>query len=142
MIKGINEAEVEGFVNWSFEENVDIRFIEFMPFDGNTWDWSKVVPQQDILDALEKSFGASSILKMEDEVNLISRNYKLKEGQGSFGFISTITNPFCDTCNRIRLTADGKIKNCLFAADELDLLKAYRRNDKVILQRSLSESMY
>lgn len=131
LIKGINEAEVEDFVNWSFEENVDIRFIEFMPFDGNTWDWSKVVPQQDVLDALEESFGASSILKMEDEANLISRNYKLKEGQGSFGFISTITNPFCDTCNRIRLTADGKIKNCLFAADELDLLKAYREGNNL-----------
>jgi cyclic pyranopterin phosphate synthase len=139
LIKGVNDTEVQDFVNWSFREKIDIRFIEFMPFDGNTWDWSKVVPQQEVLSRLTSTFEADDLIKLQDESNVISRNYKLKGAKGTFGFISTITNPFCDTCNRIRLTADGKIKNCLFAADELDLLKAHREGGNI--ESLISESI-
>ena len=63
--------------------------------------------------------------------NDTSRNFKLENSKGSFGIISSVTNPFCDTCNRIRLTADGKIKNCLFASSETDLLSEVRKGNSI-----------
>ena len=66
-----------------------------------------------------------------DKKNDTSRSYQLQNGLGTFGFISSVTNPFCDTCNRIRLTADGKIKNCLFSQNETDLLSALRQGNDI-----------
>jgi cyclic pyranopterin phosphate synthase len=79
------------------------------------------------------------MLKLEDEKNFTSRNYKIKGFQGDFGIISSITNPFCDSCNRIRLTADGKIKNCLFSNSETDLLTAFRNGESIV--NLISESI-
>jgi molybdenum cofactor biosynthesis protein A len=128
VIRDLNEHEIPAFIDWTRNENVHIRFIEFMPFDGNQWDWNKKVPYKEMLDIAEKHFGAESITKIEDKKNDTARCYKLIDGKGTFGIIASITNPFCDTCNRIRLTADGKIKNCLFSESETDLLTAYRKN--------------
>ena len=126
VIKGTNEHEVIDFVKWSERDKVAVRFIEFMPFDGNKWDWSKVVSQQVMLDDVKNSYPENSISKLQDGEHIIARDYQIAGAKGSFGFISTITNSFCGTCNRIRLTADGKIKNCLFSADETDLLSVLR----------------
>jgi cyclic pyranopterin phosphate synthase len=126
VIKGVNEHEVIDFVKWSEQDNVAVRFIEFMPFDGNKWDWSKVVSQQLMLDEVKSSYPQNAISKLPDTEHIIARNYQVAGAKGTFGFISTITNSFCGTCNRIRLTADGKIKNCLFSADETDLLSVLR----------------
>ena len=92
-----------------------------------------------MLEIIAKEFTPETIQKIQDEKNLISRNYKIEGAKGSFGFISTITNSFCGTCNRIRLTADGKIKNCLFSNEELDLLTALRNSEDVtaIIQKAI-----
>jgi cyclic pyranopterin phosphate synthase len=100
-----------------------------MPFAGNEWDKSKMVSQKEILDIVKTRFAASEIEKLEDEKNFTSREFKIKNYLGSFGIISSITNPFCDGCNRIRLTANGKIKNCLFSNSETDLLTPYRNGE-------------
>ena len=126
VIKGVNEHEVIDFVDWSNRDAIAVRFIEFMPFDGNKWDWSKVVSQEEMMHAIGSKYPAPEIMKLADAKHIISRDYQLLGAKGSFGFISTITNSFCGTCNRIRLTADGKIKNCLFSADETDLLSVMR----------------
>ena len=126
VIKGVNEQEVIDFVKWSERDKVAVRFIEFMPFDGNKWDWSKVVSQQDMLNEVKDRYPQNAISKLPDSEHIISRDYQVSGAKGTFGFISTITNSFCGTCNRIRLTADGKIKNCLFSADETDLLSVMR----------------
>jgi cyclic pyranopterin phosphate synthase len=97
-----------------------------MPFAGNEWDRSKMVSQQEILDLVHTVFPPENVQKLKDDKNFTSRDYKIKNYSGSFGIISSITNPFCDGCNRIRLTANGKIKNCLFSNNETDLLSAYR----------------
>ncbi len=75
---------------------------------------------------VENGFSKQEIIKLKDEENFTARTYKIKDFQGDFGIISSITNPFCDSCNRIRLTADGKIKNCLFSNAETDLLTPFR----------------
>lgn len=126
VIKGINDDELIDFVQWSVHENISVQFIEFMPFDGNSWDREKTVSEATILQTISNHFGAERVIKLEDKIHSTSRNFKIKGAKGTFGMISTVTNPFCDSCNRIRLTADGKIKNCLFSNDEADLLSEFR----------------
>jgi len=131
VIKGTNDDEIIDFIQWTKNTAINIRFIEFMPFDGNNWDWEKKVSFQEIIRRVESEYGSDGYQKIEDAANDTSRNYKLKDSQGTFGIISSVTNPFCDTCNRIRLTADGKIKNCLFSKEESDILTAYRNNENL-----------
>ncbi len=131
LIKGTNDDEIIDFVNWTVNEKIQIRFIEFMPFDGNNWNWEKKISFKEILDKVDAFFGKKLVEKLIDGPNDTTRNYKITGGLGSFGIISSVTNPFCDTCNRIRLTADGKIKNCLFSQSELDLLTALRNGVEI-----------
>ncbi len=131
LIKGFNDNEIIDFIKLTEFLPVSIRFIEFMPFAGNEWDKSKMVSQNEILDLLKNQFSASDVEKLTDDKNFTAREFKIKNYLGSFGIISSITNPFCDGCNRIRLTANGKIKNCLFSNAETDLLKAHRNGESI-----------
>lgn len=131
LMKDINEDEIIDFVQLSKNQPINIRFIEFMPFNGNQWDWSKKISEAKILTRIETHFGKEEIESEELEANSTSKNFRIKGYQGNFGVISSVTNPFCDTCNRIRLTADGKIKNCLFSGDETDLLSAVRNGEEI-----------
>jgi len=131
LMKGFNENEITDFVQLTQFLPISVRFIEFMPFAGNEWDRSKMVSQNEILSEVNNVFSSEEIQKLEDEKNFTARTYKIKGFQGDFGIISSITNPFCDGCNRIRLTANGKIKNCLFSNSETDLLTAFRNGDSI-----------
>ena len=131
VIKGVNDDEICDFVNWTKNQPVHIRLIEFMPFDGNKWQSDKKYSFAEILQDIDSHFGTNSYTQIEGAPNDTSRNFQLIGAKGTFGIISSVTNPFCDTCNRIRLTADGKIKNCLFSEDESDLLSAYRAGEEL-----------
>lgn len=131
VIKDFNEDEIINFVNLTKNLPIDVRFIEFMPFDGNRWQWDKVVSEQDMLQKVGSIYSDNQLEKLPLEKNYISRNYQLKEAQGSFGFISTMTHSFCGGCNRIRLTADGHIKNCLFSSQETDILSPFRAGQDI-----------
>jgi len=124
LIKGVNDAEIKDFVALTRDKNINVKFIEFMPFKGNQWDWSKGVSEEEILKEVSHHFGEPQ--KQQDPAHSTSSNYQVPGFQGSFGVVSTITKPFCEGCNRIRLTADGKMKNCLFATSETDLLTPHR----------------
>lgn len=130
LIKGVNDDEVLDFIELTKERPLEIRFIEFMPFDGNHWDMSKTVSQENILDQVRSEFG-DRLHKLEDEPNFTARSYQIDGYEGRFGIISTVTNPFCDGCNRIRLLANGRLKNCLFSAEETDLLTSFRRGEDI-----------
>ncbi|OXB01661.1 cyclic pyranopterin phosphate synthase MoaA [Flavobacterium plurextorum] len=132
LMKGFNDNEIVDFVKLTQFLPISVRFIEFMPFAGNEWDRSKMVSQNEILSLVGNTFSSDQMQKLEDEKNFTSRNYKIKDFQGDFGIISSITNPFCDSCNRIRLTADGKIKNCLFSNSETDLLTPFRNGESIM----------
>lgn len=132
VMKGVNDDEIEDFVSWTKESPIHVRFIEFMPFDGNNWDWKNGVSLDEILGKVSASFGAFGFKRITDRPNDTSKNYQLNNGSGTFAIISTVTNPFCDTCNRIRLTADGKLKNCLFSTAETDLLTALRNGENIL----------
>ncbi|MBL0309362.1 MAG: GTP 3',8-cyclase MoaA [Bacteroidetes bacterium] len=130
VIKGVNDDEVCDFVSWTRNRNVHVRFIEFMPFQGNKWDWSKGVSFKEMMSIIETRFG-NNIIKLDDGKNDTAKNYAIADHLGTFAIISSVTNPFCDTCNRIRLTADGKMKNCLFSSSETDLLSAMRAGEDI-----------
>jgi molybdenum cofactor biosynthesis protein A len=131
LIKGFNDTEIIDFINLTQFLPLSIRFIEFMPFAGNEWDRGKMVSQKEILDLVHTTFSESNVEKLEDDKNLTAREFKIRNYLGSFGIISSITNPFCDGCNRIRLTANGRIKNCLFSNIETDLLTALRNGESI-----------
>lgn len=129
LMRDVNSDEVIDFIEWTKTKPISVRFIEFMPFDGNQWNTSKVVSYDEILDRVQSHFPIQSILPIAGLLNDTAKNFKIKDYIGDFGIISSVTNPFCDGCNRLRLTADGKLKNCLFSATETDLLSAYRQGN-------------
>ncbi|MBU3713340.1 MAG: GTP 3',8-cyclase MoaA [Ferruginibacter sp.] len=129
VMKGINENEINDFIEWTKNTAIHIRFIEFMPFTGNKWTSNKVFTWEEILGLIGKRF---SFVPLENDKNDTAKSYSIEGHLGSFSVISTMSAPFCSTCNRIRLTADGKLKNCLFSKDETDLLTAYRKGEDVI----------
>src|SRR5690606_2110397 len=101
-------------------------FIEFMPFDGNRWNSDVVFTCQDILDKLQDNY---TFFPKHMGIHDTAKRYVIPGYQGSFAMISTMTQPFCAGCNRMRLTADGKMKNCLFSTYETDLLTALRKGE-------------
>ena len=139
LIKGFNENEIINFIELSKHYPVTVRFIEFMPFNGNKWDLSKLVSYAQILDIVHAHYSKVSIKRIQDAPNDTSKNYKISDYQGSFSVISSVTNPFCDSCNRIRLTANGKLKNCLFSDGEEDVLTPLRQGKDIepIIQRNI-----
>jgi GTP 3',8-cyclase len=123
-----NEDEINDFVELTREWPIHVRFIEFMPFADNNWQLNKTVSYARILEIIGEEHPFE---KIADAKNDTAKNFHLPNSKGTFAIISSVTNPFCDTCNRIRLTADGKIKNCLFAQTETDLLTAMRSGEDV-----------
>jgi molybdenum cofactor biosynthesis protein A len=126
LMRGTNDDEIADFVQWSIAEGIHIRFIEFMPFDGNRWDLSRTVALAEILQRIRERFGADVVEALPGTAHETARRYRIAGTQGTFGIIASVSNPFCDSCDRLRLTADGKLKNCLFSGGETDLLTAYR----------------
>ena len=141
LMKSFNEDEIIDFINYTRDKNTTVRFIEFMPFDGNAWDKSKLVGYDEVLNVAKAHYPESDLVHLPNEKNFTERNFKIQGYQGSFGVISTVTNPFCDVCNRIRLTANGKLKNCLFSDGETDLLTAHREGKSIegIIQKAVKK---
>lgn len=131
LMKDVNDDEINDFIEFTKLNNLNIRFIEFMPFNGNEWKLDQLVSLQTIVETAQNYFGADNILRLQDAPNDTSKNYQIKNAVGSFAVISTVTNPFCDSCNRIRLTANGKLKNCLFSGGEEDILTAFRAGKNI-----------
>jgi GTP 3',8-cyclase len=128
VMKGINENEVIDFIKLTQHLPVHVRFIEFMPFTGNRWNNEKVFTWQNILAIASEQF---DILPLERLVHETAKKYIVPGHLGTFAVISTMSSPFCGDCNRIRLTADGKLKNCLFSTSETDLLTPFRNGEDI-----------
>ncbi len=126
VMEGVNDDELLDFVSFTQHQSIHIRFIEFMPFPGNNWNIQKVYSYIEMLEKLKQNF---DIEKLIDAKHSTAKKYKVKGYAGTFAFINTVTLPFCGDCNRLRLTADGKMKNCLFSKGEIDLLSAYRNGE-------------
>jgi len=129
VMKGLNDNEINDFINWTKHNPIQVRFIEFMPFSGNKWTSNQMFSLDEVLSVVEKDF---TVLPVKGELNDTAKHFMIPGHEGSFAIISTMTHPFCGTCNRMRLTADGKLKNCLFSDSETDLLTALRKNEDVL----------
>jgi GTP 3',8-cyclase len=127
-MNGFNNSELCDFVAWTKDVPIQIRFIEFMPFKGNAWEKGKVFSLKQMLEEIGTKF---EFEKLHDNLNDTDKKYQVKGFKGSFGVISSVTEPFCSGCNRLRITADGKMKNCLFSQSETDLITAYRKGEDI-----------
>jgi GTP 3',8-cyclase len=124
-IRGFNDDEIIDFLQWGAQEKLQIRFIEFMPLDGDHhWKRHNVVSQAEILEKVKQT---DTIQTIEQSKPVPAVQYQYGSGStGNFGVIPSVTAPFCSNCSRIRLTADGKFRTCLFAIQETDLLGPLR----------------
>lgn len=140
VMRGVNEDEVADFVAWTEDRPVEVRFIEFMPFDGNRWDDAALVPYQELLERIRARF--PSLERLPDGPHETSKTYRVPGFQGRVGFITSMTEPFCEGCNRLRITADGNLKVCLFGRAEVslrDVLRARATDDE--LRRVVSHAV-
>ena len=129
VMKGLNDHEINDFIAWTKDVPVQVRFIEFMPFSGNRWSSNQVFSSEEILALAAEQFDFNI---KAGRIHDTARVYQIEGHQGSFAIISTMTAPFCAGCNRMRLTADGKLKNCLFSNGETDLLTALRNSEDIL----------
>jgi cyclic pyranopterin phosphate synthase len=119
LLRGFNEDQVEAFGRFAREEEVAVRFIEFMPLEeGRVWSPNVVVSLAEILERMARF---APFHEIAHEPSSTSRRYRFDDGCGEFGVIAPVTLPFCGACSRIRLTSDGKIRTCLFSVFEHDL---------------------
>lgn len=119
IIRGLNESEIESLANFARAEGLTLRFIEFMPLDsGRAWQKDLVVPGREILKRLQSRFDLQPVESRRSET---ARRWRFTAGGGELGIIAPVTEPFCGHCDRIRLTADGRIRTCLFSLTEYDL---------------------
>jgi len=125
VMKGINDEEICDFVRLTEERNLDVRFIEYMPFSGNKWDLDKMVPYQDMVTTIRQEF--PDFQKLQDSINHTAKAYKVKGHAGQVGFITSMSDHFCGGCNRLRITADGNLKVCLFGNAEVSLRDIMRQ---------------
>jgi len=127
VMRGVNDDEILDFVELTKDAPINVRFIEYMPFDGNVWSSSNMVPYKELMErAAEKFGGAGALERCLDASGEVAKNYRLPGHKGEISFISSMTSKFCGDCNRIRLMADGNLKVCLFGANEVSLRDALR----------------
>jgi len=126
-VKGQSEQDVVELARFGRESGMQVRFIEFMPLDSQgLWNPDRVLRADDMVEILERAIGP---LMRVPRSEAPAAEFRFADGIGTVGFISSVTDPFCGNCNRLRLTADGKLRYCLFAVDETDLRPALRSSD-------------
>lgn len=138
VIRGINDHEIEGLVEFAVKEGFTMRFIEFMPLDSSrAWLKEMVTPGREILARLQARFDLESVKRHPSET---ARRWKIAGTETEVGIIAPVTEPFCGHCNRLRLTADGKMRTCLFSVGEHDLRGLLRAGaDDAAMAKRLKE---
>jgi cyclic pyranopterin phosphate synthase len=120
-LKGVNEDDIVPLASFGRQRGIEIRYIEFMPLDSQgIWDRDRVLIADDMLAMLSREIGPLEAVPDQDP-RAPATEYRFLDGVGTVGFIASVSKPFCLNCNRIRLTADGKLRYCLFAIEETDL---------------------
>jgi cyclic pyranopterin phosphate synthase len=123
LVRGVNDDELLDFARFGRERGVVVRFIEFMPLDAqDEWAADRVVPSQEILAAIAAEFPLEAVARGSEPAEV----FRYRDGRGEIGVIASVTEPFCGSCDRIRLTADGQLRTCLFSLDETDLRSVMR----------------
>jgi cyclic pyranopterin phosphate synthase len=125
IIRGVNDHEIESLAEFGRDQGLSFRFIEFMPLDSaRVWLQEMVVPAREILERLQSRFDLQPVVSTNPSET--ARRWRFPDGSGEIGLIAPVSEPFCGHCNRIRLTADGQIRTCLFSVQEHDLRSRLR----------------
>ena len=120
LVRGFNEGEILGFAELARNKNVIVRFIEFMPLDADhAWNRSLVVTAREIFETIHPVFPLAELSRHDASETAL--RYRFQDGQGEIGMVAPVSIPFCGQCSRIRLTADGKLRTCLFSLEEQDV---------------------
>ncbi|GIJ83407.1 hypothetical protein Asppvi_002227 [Aspergillus pseudoviridinutans] len=127
VMRGINDREILPFVELGRDSPIEVRFIEYMPFDGNKWSEGKMFSYQEMLAVIREKY--PSLEKVVGHKNDTSKTYRIPGFQGRVGFITSMTHNFCGTCNRLRITSDGNLKVCLFGNTEVSLRDIIRKEN-------------
>ena len=123
VMRGINDDEIIDFAKFGRELGVIVRFIEFMPLDADEkWSTLSVVSLEEIFSAINSIYPLEPVKRS----NAPASRFRYIDGRGEIGIVASVTQKFCDTCDRIRITADGQFRNCLFSNEEFDLKEALR----------------
>lgn len=128
IVRDVNDGDVIPLVRFACERGMEMRFIEYMPIGAEPWERHKAVLAHEILDELESAFGPMRPAE-EYDPRAPAMEFQSTDGTIRVGIIASISRPFCRSCNRIRLTADGKLRHCLFALEETDVKTLMRRGD-------------
>lgn len=123
VMRDVNEDELVDFVGLTCEKSIEVRFIEFMPFDDNQWSGEKLVPYQEMLRVIRRVYPLEPIACSPEST---AKLYGVPGFRGRVGFITSMTDDFCEGCDRLRITADGNLKVCLFGRAEVSLRNAMR----------------
>lgn len=127
VMRNVNDDELSNFVEFAKDLPLDIRFIEWMPFNENGWNRNRFVSYKDMLDVLLMN-DQIQLQRISDSPNDTTKWYRRENSRGRVGFITSMSEHFCGTCNRLRITADGQLKVCLFGSTEVSLRDAMRAN--------------
>jgi cyclic pyranopterin phosphate synthase len=134
-IRGFTETEVLPLARFAREHDLEMRFIEYMPIGADQWERDKVYFAHEIMEQLDREI--APLVPVEDyDPRAPAMEFQYTDGGGRIGIIASVSRPFCLSCNRIRLTADGKLRNCLFALDEVDVKHLLRENaaDEIVAE--------
>jgi cyclic pyranopterin phosphate synthase len=142
LIRGLNEGDMVPLARFGREHGLELRFIEYMPLDAvDRWEREKVVFAAEILETLEREVGPLEPAPDQDP-RAPAVDYDYRDGGGRVGLIASISRPFCMSCNRVRITADGKLRNCLFALEETDIRALIRGGaDDTQIAQALRDSV-
>ncbi len=124
VMSGVNDDEIMDFVDFVKDKKMNVRFIEYMPFKDNLWNLDKVVTFQEMHDLIQQKY---KLYPLQNEPSAVAKDFGIEGHTGTVSFISSMSNSFCGTCNRLRLTSDGSIKSCLFYPAETSLRDALRK---------------
>ncbi len=124
-IRGVTEPEVVPLARFARQYGLEMRFIEYMPIGADHWERGKVYFAHEIMEQLEREI--APLVPVEDyDPRAPAMEFRYTDGGGRIGIIASVSRPFCLSCNRIRLTSDGKLRNCLFALNEVDVKRLLR----------------
>lgn len=133
-MSGLNDSEIGSFVDLTRDKPLEVRFIEYMPFDGNKWNKSKMVSYSSMVELIQRTHPTLEKLSTQ-RPNDTSKTWQVPGFKGTVGFITSMTHNFCGSCNRLRITGDGNLKVCLFGDAEVslrDMMRRFRSREEAV----------
>jgi cyclic pyranopterin phosphate synthase len=140
-IRGLTDQDVVPLARFAREQELELRFIEYMPIGAEAWERSKVYFAHEILEQIEREI--ATLVPADDyDPRAPAMDFQYNDGRGRVGIIASVSRPFCMSCNRLRLTCDGKLRNCLFALNEIDVKPLLRdRHDDAGLAELIRQNV-